>query len=146
MIFKKKEYMKASLKDMMFFKGDNPYDITGKLDMAEVKFSNGEDVVMFFEYTPKSIREYGVVKDVMTGSSYDRFFGIKLNPGYLKCDEHNIVFIADVNQVLNVTGAEYKKYVSELKKNGMLSEYIEKVNNAYHRASLVKEETKEKTI
>lgn len=146
MFFKKKEYMKASLKDMKFYKGDNPYDVVGALDEAEVKFSNGEDIVMFFEYTPKSLREPGVVKDVMTGSSYDRFFGVKFEPGYLKSSEHNIVFPADVNQVLNVPGTEFKKYVSDLKKKGLLSEYIEKVNNAYERANLVKEESKDKTM
>lgn len=105
--------MKASLKNMKFYKGDNPYDVVGALDEAKIKFSNGEDIVIFFEYTPKSLREPGVIKDVMTSSSYDRFFGIKLEPGYLKSSEYNIVFQADVNQVSNVPGTEFKKYVGD---------------------------------
>lgn len=37
--------MKASLKNMKFYKGDNPYDVVGALDETKVKFSNDEDIL-----------------------------------------------------------------------------------------------------
>ena len=53
MIFKKKSYLKTSLKDMMFYKGDSPYDVVGKLEESETKLSNGEDIVMFLNMFQK---------------------------------------------------------------------------------------------
>lgn len=146
MIFKKKSYLKTSLKDMMFYKGDSPYDVVGKLEESETKLSNGEDIVMFFEYVPKTLRDLGVIKEIISNKSYERVFGVKFNPGYLSSEEHNIVFPADVNQILDTTSTELKEYLKHLKKAGLLDEYVSKLNSAYQKADLSKEETKGRTL
>ena len=139
MIFKKKSYLKAPLKDMMFYNGDNPYDTIERLDETETKLSNNEDIVMFFEYVPKSLRDFGIIKEITTNNTYQRVFGVKFDPGYLSSEEHNIVFPTDVNQVLDTTSTELKEYLKHLKKEGLLDEYISKLNNAYQKADSLQE-------
>lgn len=146
MLFRKKEYMKASLNDVKFFEGDNPYSLVGGLEEEEVKLSNGQDIQLFFEYHRISERDCGVVKEVVTGSCYERFFGVKLNPGYLKCDDYNMVIPADINQVLSTSSKEVKQYLKELKKNGLYKEYVQKVSNVYQKAAIVKSENNAKTM
>lgn len=143
MLFKTKEYLATSLSDMKIFAGEEKRNIVEEADEKDILLSDGTKVKLFFEYRPKNIRDYGVVKEIITGVKYERtFVFFKNGDDCLYSKAAGTVCFENLSSknIRKVKSSEVKQYLKNLKEKNLYGEYIEKLNNFYTTASMIRKE------
>lgn len=145
MFFVKKNYLAVPMSKMKIYEDDDRNKIIGEVDINDGLLSDGTDVMLFFEYSPKNLRDYGVIKELATGVSYTREFGFRDEDNCLYSESTGtIYFDNDLQSGFSLkypTRNEVKQYMKNLKNKNLYKEYVTKISNFYNNANKMRNDT-----
>jgi len=143
MLFRTKNYLSVSLSDMKIFADDNRRNIIREVDKNDTLLSDGTEVKLFFEYYPqKNIRDYGIVKEILTGVEYERsFVFFKMGDNCLYSKNAGTVCFDTSNNIVDVSRKEIQQYLKKLREKRLYEEYVKKIKDFYTTASKSREES-----
>ena len=145
MFFQEKEYLAVPLSKMKVYEGENRHKIIGQLDKQDCFLSDGTEILLFFEFKPRSLRDYGPVKEMITGIVYTRCFGFKNDDNCLFSENVGAVYDNnDLNSGFSLKHpkkADIKQYLKNLRAKNLYKEYVNKITNFYNMVYKIRSES-----